>query len=107
VLYVQTLEWIVEGACQRMHLDEDFLSTHDLTAYELGDSAVDDRRIIETFSALLQAPVANHGVVYLSNLFKSCIGYAMLRLNRGQESLMPRVRWLLAFFRWHVVVAQP
>ena len=48
-------------------------------AYELGESAVGDRRIIETFPALLQAPVANHGLVYLSNLFKNCVGYAMLR----------------------------
>ena len=56
---------------------------------------------------VLQAPVANHAVVYLSNLFKNCVGYAMLRLNRDQESLMPRVSWLLALFHWHVVVAQP
>ncbi len=40
-----------------MRLDENFNSTHDLAAwalaYELGDSAVCDCRIIETFSALL------------------------------------------------------
>ena len=66
-------------------------------AYELSDSAVRDRGIIKEFSALLLAPVADHGVVYRSNLFKNCIGYAMLRLNRGQEGLMPLVGWLLAF----------
>ena len=66
------------------------------SAYELGDSA-GDRRIVETFPALLQAPVADHGVVYRSNLFKNCIWYAMLRLNRGQEGLMPLVGWLLTF----------
>jgi hypothetical protein len=41
-----------------------------------------------TLPALLQASVTNYRVVYLSNLFKICVGYAMLRLNRGQESLM-------------------
>ena len=35
----------------------------------LGDSAVRDRGIVEELSALLQAPVADHGVVYRSNLF--------------------------------------
>ena len=35
----------------------------------LGDSAVRDRGIVEELSALLQTPVANHGVVYRSNLF--------------------------------------
>ena len=52
-------------------------------AYELGDSAVRDRGIVEELSALLQAPVANHGVVYRSNLFKNCIGYTMFRLKSG------------------------
>jgi hypothetical protein len=66
-------------------------------AYELGDSAVRDRGIVEELSALLQAPVADHGVVYRSNLFKNCIWYAMLRLNRGQEGLMSPVGWLLTF----------
>ena len=40
-----------------MRLDENFKSTHDLAAwtlaYELGDGAVCDRGIIETFFALL------------------------------------------------------
>ena len=50
-------------------------------AYEQGDSAVRDRGIVEELSALLQAPVADHGVMYRSNLFKKCIGYAMLTLD--------------------------
>ena len=66
-------------------------------AYEQGDSAVRDRGIIEELSTLLQAPVADHEIVYRSNLFKNCIGYAMLRLNRGQEGLMSLVGWLLIF----------
>jgi hypothetical protein len=69
-----------------MHLNEDFKSTHNLAAwalaYELGDSADRERGIIEELFALLQAPVANHGIVYR-------IGYMMFRLNRGQEGLMP------------------
>ena len=54
----------------------------------LGDSAVRDRGIVEGLFALLQTPVANHGVMYRSNLFKNCIGHVMFRLNRGQEGLM-------------------
>ncbi len=57
VVYMKTLKWIVGCACEGMRLDENFKSTHDLAAwalaYELGDSAVCDCRIIETFSALL------------------------------------------------------
>ena len=99
----------IGGACERMRLDEDFKSTHDLTtwtlAYELGDSAVRDRGIVEGLFALLQTPVANHGVVYRSNLFKNCIGYVMFRLNRGQEGLMPLLGWLLTFVGKHVILA--
>jgi hypothetical protein len=66
----------------RMRLNEDFKSTHNWAAwalaYELGDSAVGCCRIIETLPALLQAPVANHGVVHSSSLFINCIGYTML-----------------------------
>ena len=43
-----------------MRLNEDFLWA---LTYELGDSAVRDRGIVEELSALLQAPVANHGIV--------------------------------------------
>ena len=60
-----------------MRLNEDFESTHDLAAwalaYELGDSAVQDRGIVDELSALLQTPVANPGF-FCSNLFKNCIG---------------------------------
>ena len=42
-----------------MHLNEDDSAAWAL-AYELGDSAVRDRGIVEELSALLQAPVANH-----------------------------------------------
>ena len=63
-------------------------------------------RIFEELSALLQTPVADHGVVYCSNLFRTCIGYAMFRLNRGQEGLMSLVGWLLTFVGKHVVLAQ-
>ena len=56
-----------------MRLNEDLKSTHDFAAwalaYELGDSAVYNRGIVEELSALQQAPVADHGVVYRSNLF--------------------------------------
>ena len=56
-----------------MRLNEDLKSTHDFAAwalaYELGDGAVRDRGIVKELSALQQAPVANHGVVYRSNLF--------------------------------------
>ena len=48
-----------------MRLNEDFLWA---LTYELGDSAVRDRGIVEELSALLQAPVANHGIVYRSNV---------------------------------------
>ena len=48
----------------------------------------------------------HHGVVYRSNLFKNCIWYAMLRLNRGQEGLMPHVGWLLTFVQKHVILTQ-
>jgi hypothetical protein len=58
-----------------MRLNEDFKSTHYLAAL-VHDSAVRDRGIVEELSALLQAPVADHGVVYRSNLFENC--------NRGQ-----------------------
>ena len=75
-------------------------------ANELGDGAVCDRGIIETFSALLETPVANHGVVHRSNLSKDCIGNAMFWLKSGQDSLMPLVSRLLTFFHGHVVVAQ-
>ena len=75
-------------------------------AYELGDSAVYDCRIIETPFALLRPLVANHGIVYRINIFKSCFGNAMFWLKSGQDSLMPLVNWLLAFFHWYVVVAQ-
>jgi hypothetical protein len=57
-------------------------------AYELGDSSVRDRGIVEELFALLQTPVANRGVVYRSNLFRNCIGYTMLRLKCGQEGLL-------------------
>ncbi len=57
-------------------------------------------------SALLQTPVADHRVVYRCTLFKTCIGYAMFRLNRGQEGLIPLVGWLLAFVGKHVVLAK-
>ena len=84
-----------------MRLNENLKSTHNLAAwalaYELGDSAVRDRGIVEELSALLQAPVANHGIVCRSNLLKNCIGYTMFRLNRGQEGLMPLVGRLHAF----------
>ena len=73
-----------------MRLNEDFESTHDLAAwalaYELGDSAVQDRGIVDELSALLQTPVANPGF-FCSNLFKS-----------GQKGLMPLVSLLIAFF---------
>jgi hypothetical protein len=75
--------------------------------YELGDSVVRDRGILKELSALLKTPVANHGVVYRSNLFKTCIGYAMFQLKCDQEGFMSLVSWLLAFFFRHVVVAQP
>jgi hypothetical protein len=42
-------------------------------------------------STLLQTPVANHGVVYRSNLFKNCIGYTMFRHKSGQEDLISLV----------------
>jgi hypothetical protein len=91
-----------------MCLNEDFKSTHNLAAwalaYELGDSAAYE--LSEELSALLQAPVANHGIVYRSNLFKNCIGDTMFRLNRGQEGLMPLVGRLLAFIGKHVILAQ-
>jgi hypothetical protein len=76
------------------------------SAYELGDSAVCDSRIVEKLSALLQTPVVKHGVVYLSNLFRNCIGYAKIRLNRDQKGLMPLVGWLLAFVGKHVVLTK-
>jgi len=84
-----------------MRLNEDVSSTHNLAAwalaYKLGDSAVRDRGVVEELSALLQTPVADHGVVHRCNLFKNCIGYAMFRLNKGQEGLMLLVGRLLAF----------
>ncbi len=54
---VSHLEWIVSCASEWMRLNEEFQSTHDLAAwtlaYELGDSAVRDRGIVEEPSALL------------------------------------------------------
>ena len=41
-------------------------------AYELGDSAVRDRGIVEELSALLQAPVANNGIVVLAQA-RQCV----------------------------------
>ncbi len=45
--------------------------THNLAAwalaYELGDSAVRDRGIVVELSGLLQAPVANHGIMCRSS----------------------------------------
>ena len=43
-------------------------------AYELGDSEVRDRGIVEELSALLQAPVADHGIVYRTNSLKTASG---------------------------------
>ena len=77
-----------------MRLNEDVSSTHNLAAWAL---AVRDRGVVEELSALLQTPVADHGVVHRCNLFKNCIGYAMFRLNKGQEGLMLLVGRLLAF----------
>ena len=66
VVYVETLEWVVGCASKWMRLND--LAAWAL-AYELGDSG-----IIEELSALLQAPVADHGIVYRSNLFKTASG---------------------------------
>ena len=78
-----------------MRLDENFKSNHNLAAWafadELGDGAVCDREIIETFFALLQAPVANQGAVHRSNSTEDFVGNAMFWLKRGQDSLMPLV----------------
>ena len=85
MVYMKTLKWIVGCASKWMRLNEDFQSTHDLAAwalaYELGDSAVRDRGIVEELSALQQTPVANHGIVYRSSLFKNCIGYTMFDVS--------------------------
>jgi hypothetical protein len=47
--------------------------THNLAAwalaYELGDSAVRDHGIVEELSALLQAPVANHGTAAMYRIY--------------------------------------
>ena len=34
------------------------------------------------------SPMANHEVVYRSNLFKNRVGYAMFRFNRDREGSM-------------------
>jgi hypothetical protein len=81
VVCVETLEWIIGCKSEWNRLNEDFWSW--ALAYELGDCAVRDRGIFEEYSALLQTPVADHGVVYCSNLFKNCIGYEELPFQHG------------------------